>query len=120
MVVTLSEDGGQFLKKRGRIKRQPCFQAWEKQAFDMTLPGTSQGSEQPNQRGQPQVGNSDLQGVMVRTSGAVGMFHTTSFRPNPPFHHLWQTSGIHVGPHCGLWSGQLREWSAEGELLTFS
>ena len=39
---------------------------------------------------------------MVRTSGAVGMFHTTSFRPHPPCHHPFETSRIHGSSHCGL------------------
>ena len=52
----------------------------------MTLPGTSHELSNRVKGGSLSLAREAFRfgGVMVRTSGALGMFHTTSFGPNPP------------------------------------
>ena len=103
MAVTLSEDGVLPIRNGVTESASPILRTGRIGRFDMTLPGTSQGSKRPGQWGQPQVGKGGFQVSwwMVRTLGAVDVRHHV-IQTTSPCRHPWETSRIHVGPHCGL------------------
>ena len=80
----------------------------------MTLPGTSQGSERPGQRGKPQVGKGAIQSWRGHGENLGGCGDVP--------HHIIRTKSSLLSSladlkntcRSPLWS---REWSAEGELL---
>ena len=94
--------GAPPIRNRVTESASPILRAGRIGCFDMTLPGTSQGSERPGQWGQPQVGKGGFQVSwwMVRTLGAVDVPHHV-IRTTSPCHHPWETSRIMLVPTAG-------------------
>ena len=77
--------GAPPIRNRVTESASPILRAGRIGCFDMTLPGTSQGSERPGQWGQPQVdkGRFQVSWWKVRTLEAVDVPHP-SFGPHLP------------------------------------
>jgi len=94
--------GAPPIRNRVTESASPILRAGRIGCFDMTLPGTSQGSERPGQWGQPQVnkGGFQVSWWMVRTLGAVDVPHHVIWTTSP-CRHPWETSRIMSVPSTG-------------------